>query len=201
MTGISRPAWISSVPLHCQSWGPDAALMQPGSSRPRSEPIRAGSDGHDGGETSSLGCVFWGKTHDIWIPLAVWVISRKVTDKSRTFPCWCLWFCHFTKCVHHETHGRSAGSCCGAGTAGSCPTSRRAGPAERRPCRLCTATETSRRVRPSAPATTRKPEEDESGRKVKELNRKLCQYYYYKLYFHREQRDLVFASTFQESCM
>lgn len=68
---------------------------------------------------------------------------------------------------HHETHSRSAGSCCGAGTAGSCPTSRRAGPAGRRPCRLCTATETSRRVRPSAPATTRKPEEDESGRKVK----------------------------------
>lgn len=105
---------------------------------------------------------------------------------------------------HQETHSRCAGSCCGAGTAGSCPTSRRAGPAGRRPCRLCTATETSRRVRPSAPATTRKPEEDESGRKVKELHRKLCYYYYYKLYFHRQRRDLVFASTFKtfpESCM
>lgn len=59
-----------------------------------------------------------------------------------------------------QTHGQFSGSCWGAGTEGSCPRSPQAGPAERRPCRLCTETGTSRRVRPSAPATTRKPERD-----------------------------------------
>lgn len=86
-----------------------------------------------------------------------------------------------TKCVHQErkgeTHGQSAGSCWGAGIVGSCPRSRQAGPAERCPCRLCTETKMSRRVRPSALATTRKPEKERCDKtiekKVKETNRKL----------------------------